>query len=305
MAAKGAQLSRGGMHMAGKPRPTARKIALGQELRKLRAARGLTIEEAAAGMGFSEAQLQRVETGFSALRRINHLSALLKRYGIDETDQLGEELVTIWRDAASEEWVSEFKDGMTPAQMPKFVGIEEVARTIRAYHPLLPWGMLQTEEYARALFAMQQPVLEAPSESVEKAVRLRLRRRECITREDEPVTLVAIIGESALRHIVGGIDVMQGQCQELIKLSELDNVTIQILPTEGKRYRFAADFSILNMGDELPSQVQADNAWGALAMSSRPRDVGVFSRRFERLTAAALSPEETADYVRNLSREIK
>ncbi|MFD3414976.1 helix-turn-helix domain-containing protein [Streptomyces parvus] len=305
MAAKGAQLSRGGTHMAGKPRPTARKIALGQELRRLRNARGLTIEEAAAGMGFSEAQLQRVETGLSALRRVIHLSALLERYGVNETDQLGEELMAIWRDAASEEWVSEFKDGMTPAQMPKFVGIEEIARTIRAYHPLLPWGMLQTEEYARALFAMQQPVLEAPSESVEKAVQLRLRRREFITREDEPVNLVAIIGESALRHIVGDIDVMQGQCRELIKLSELDNVTIQMLPTEGKRYRFTADFSILDMGDELPPQVQADNAWGALAMSGKPRDVGVFTRRFERLTAAALSPEETADYVRNLSREIK
>ncbi|MER6600976.1 Scr1 family TA system antitoxin-like transcriptional regulator [Streptomyces parvus] len=83
------------------------------------------------------------------------------------------------------------------------------------------------------------------------------------------------------------------------------NVTIQMLPTEGKRYRFTADFSILDMGDELPPQVQADNAWGALAMSGKPRDVGVFTRRFERLTAAALSPEETADYVRNLSREIK
>ncbi|MYX77613.1 helix-turn-helix transcriptional regulator [Streptomyces sp. SID3915] len=290
--------------MAGKPRPTARKIALGQELRRLRNVRGLTIEEAAVGMGFSEAQLQRVETGFSALRRVNHLGALLDRYGVAET-QLGEELMAIWRDAASEEWVSEFKDGMTPAQMPKFVGIEEIARTIRAYHPLLLWGMLQTEEYARALFAMQQPVLEAPSESVEKAVQLRLRRREFITREDDPVNLVAIIGESALRHIVGDIDVMQGQCRELMKLSELDNVTIQILPTEGKRYRFTADFSILDMGDELPPQVQADNAWGALAMSGKPRDVGVFTRRFERLTAAALSPEETADYVRNLSREIK
>lgn len=291
--------------MAGKLRPTARKIALGQELRQLRNVRGLTIEDATAGLGFSEAQLQRVETGFSAFRRVNHLTDLLDRYGVRETEHLWEELTAIWRDAASEEWVSEFKDGMTPAQMPKFVGIEEIARTIRAYHPLLPWGMLQTEEYARALFAMQQPVLEAPSESVEKAVRLRLRRREFIAREDDPVNLVAIIGESALRHIVGDIAVMQAQCDELIRLSELENVTIQILPTEGKRYRFTADFSILDMGEDLPPQVQADNAWGALAMSGKPRDVGVFTRRFERLTASALSPEETPDYVRKLSREIR
>ncbi|MGW9191614.1 helix-turn-helix domain-containing protein [Streptomyces rubiginosohelvolus] len=291
--------------MAGKLRPTARKIALGQELRRLRHARGLTIEESTRGLDFSEAQLQRVETGLSALRRFNHLTDLLTRYEVQEAGHLWDELTAIWRDAASEEWVSEFRDGMTPAQMPKFVGIEEIARTIRVYHPLLPYGMLQTEEYARALFAMQQPVLEAPSESVEKAVQLRIRRRDFITRTDDPVNLVAIIGEPALRHIVGDMHVMQGQCEEFIKLSALDNVTIQILPSAGKRYRFTADFSILDMGDDLPPQVQADNAWGALAMSSKPRDVGVFTRRFERLTASALSPEETADYVRNLSREIR
>ncbi|MCG7523840.1 helix-turn-helix domain-containing protein [Streptomyces sp. OfavH-34-F] len=291
--------------LAGPTRPTARKIALGQELRRLRVLSGMRIEDAAVRVGFSEAMLQRIETGLSAPRLAQHLTALLEVYGIEEPNPLVEELLAIQREASSQEWISEFKDGMTPTQMPKFVGIEEVAKTIRAYHPLLPWGSLQTEPFARALFAMQQPVLEAPSESVEKAVQLRMRRRGFITRAEDPVALVAIIGESALRQVIGDIDVMQEQCAELIKLSKLDNVTIQILPTTGKRYRFTADFSILDMGDELPPQVQADNAWGALAMSGKPRDVGVFTRRFERLTASALPPEETEEYVRNLAREIK
>lgn len=297
------RVCRGGMHVPARSRPTARKIALGQELRKLRVAAGLRIEDAAADMDFSEAALQRIETGLSALRQAGHLRALLERYGVD--DERVDELLAIQREASSEEWVSEFKDGMTPAQMPKFVGIEEVAKTIRVYHPLLPWGSLQTERFARAIFAMQQPVLEVPTESVEKAVKLRIRRREFITREDDPVSLMAIIGEPALRHVVGDIDVMQEQCEELVKLSQLENVTIQILPSSGKRYRFTADFSILDMGNELPPQVQADNAWGALAMSGKPRDVGVFTRRFERLSAAALPPEETEDYVRKLMREIR
>ncbi|MGC4950937.1 helix-turn-helix domain-containing protein [Streptomyces sp. DT224] len=291
--------------LAGRSRPTARKIALGQELRRLRVAAGMRIEDAAVLVGFSEALLQRVETGLSSLRQAQHLIALLRIYGVEEPDPLVEELLAIQREASSQEWISEFKDGMTPTQMPKFVGIEEVAKTIRVYHPLLPWGSLQTEPFARALFAMQQPVLEAPSDSVEKAVQLRMRRRGFITRKDDPVALVAIIGESALRQIIGDIEVMQEQCEELIKLSKLDNVTIQILPTTGKRYRFTADFSILDMGDELPPQVQADNAWGALAMSGKPRDVGVFARRWERLSASALPPEETEEYVRNLAREIR
>jgi hypothetical protein len=247
--------------------------------------------------------LQRVETGLSSLRRSSHLSDLLKRYGVTDEDVV-EELLGIQREASSEEWVSDFKDAMTPPLMSKFVGIEEEARVIRHFHPLLPWGSLQTERYARAIFAMQQPVLEATTESVDKAVRLRMRRREFLTREEEPVTLHAIIGEPAFRHIVGSIDVLQEQCEEIAKLSERKNVTIQVLPSAGKRYRFAGDFSILDLGDVLPPQVQVDTAWGALSMSGKPRDVGVFTRRFERLTASALSPEETPEFIRTLAREI-
>lgn len=290
--------------MAGKTRPTARKIFLGQELRRLRllVRPALTIEEAAAGCPFSEAMLQRAETGISALRQAGHLRTLLERYGVTDEDTIAE-LLEIQREAASEEWVEEYTDSMTPSLMTKFVAIEEAALTIRAYHPLLPWGSLQTERYARALFGMQQPVLEVPTESVDRAVRLRMRRAEFFTRED-PVQLLAVIGEPALRHIVGGIDVMQEQCEALIKLSELEHVSIQILPSHGTRYRFASDFSILDLGAPLPQQVQADTAWGAVSMTGKARMVGIFTRRFERLSASALPPEESADFIRKLAREI-
>ncbi|WP_262928577.1 DUF5753 domain-containing protein [Streptomyces sp. CBMA152] len=262
------------------------------------------MEEAVADLPFSEAQLQRVETGQSSLRRAEHLRSLLEKLGVTDDDTV-EELLEIQREASKEEWVIEFKDSMTPPQMPKFVAIEESARTIRAFHPLLPWGSLQTEPYARAIFAMQQPILELPTESIDKAVRLRMRRREFITRDEDPVKLMAIIGEPALRHIVGSVDVMREQCNDIIKLASRDNVEIQILPSVGTRYRFAGDFSILDLGDGLPPQVQVDTAWGALSMSGKPRDVGIFSRRFERLSTHALPPEETPDFVQQLAREIK
>ncbi|MCM2392149.1 helix-turn-helix domain-containing protein [Streptomyces albipurpureus] len=273
-------------------------------MRRLRLTAGYTIEEAAEGLPFSEAMLQRAETGLSSLRQSGHLRSLLERYGVSDERSI-EELLDIQREASSEEWVSDYKDVMTPPLMSKFVGIEEEARMIRAFHPLLPWGSLQTESYARAIFAMQQPVLEVTSESVDKAVRLRMRRREFLTRDEEPVRLHAIIGEPAFRHVIGDIEVLQEQCREIVMLSERENITIQVLPSSGHRYRFTGDFSILDMGNVLPSQVQVDNAWGALSMSGKPRDVGVFSRRFERLTASALPPEETPEFIRTLAREIK
>lgn len=261
------------------------------------------MQAAVDGLPFSEAMLQRVETGLSSLRQSGHLRELLERYGVTD-DTVVDELLEIQREASSEQWVADFKDPMTPPLMSKFVGIEAEAQVIRAFHPLLPWGSLQTEAYARALFAMQQPVLEVTTESVDNAVRLRMRRREFLTRDEEPVQLIAIIGEPALRHIIGGIDVMREQCEEIIRLSQRDNVSIQILPSTGNRYRFAGDFSILDLGPTLPTQVSLDSAWGTMSMSGKPRDVGVFSRRFERLTASALPPEETPDFVRTVAQEL-
>ncbi|MGW7397270.1 helix-turn-helix domain-containing protein [Streptomyces cyaneofuscatus] len=289
--------------MAAQPRPTARRISMGQDLRALRQQAGLTMEEAVEGLEFSDSLLQKVETGLSSLRRAQHLRSLLERYGVTDETYI-EGLIATQREASSEEWISDYKDSMTPAQMPKFVGLEEIAVENRVFHPLLPWGPLQSEPYVRALFAMQQPVLENRSESVDKAARLRLRRREFLTRAESPLELKAVIGEPALRHIVGDIEVMRGQCDELVKLSQLDNVTIQILPATGRRYRFAADFSILNMGEDYPPQVQADNAWGGMQISGKPRDVGVFTRRWEKLSASALPPEETPDFIQQLSREL-
>ncbi|WP_405824417.1 DUF5753 domain-containing protein [Streptomyces sp. NBC_00838] len=268
----------------------------------------LTLEGAVDGLPFSEATLQRVETGNASLRQAGHLRALLARYGLDEgkAEDAGliQELLAIQREAANEEWVADFTDAMTPRLMGKFVGIEEGARQIKAFHPLLWWGSLQTEAYARAIFAMQQPVLEAPSESVELGVQLRVRRRMFLTRSEDPVKLHAIIGEPALRHVIGGDEVMQAQFQDVIDLCASGTVTLQVLPSTGVRYRFTGDFSILDLGDELPPQVQVDTALGALAMSGKPRDVGVFTRRFEALTASALPPEETLQFVRQLTREI-
>lgn len=293
--------------MVARSRPTGRRIFLGAELRRLRQAvrPALTIQEAVAGLPFSEATLQRVETGSASLRQAGHLRDLLTRYGLDEgePDDAGfiQELLAIQREAANEEWVTDFTDGMTPRLMAKFVGIEEGARQIKAFHPLLWWGSLQTEAYARAIFAMQQPVLEAPSESVELGVQLRLRRRTFLTRSEDPVKLHAIIGEPALRHVIGSHQVMKAQLKDIIGLCESGALTLQVLPSAGARYRFTGDFSILDLGDELPPQVQVDTALGALAMSGKPRDVGVFTRRFEALTASALPPEETLQFVRDLA----
>ncbi|MEX2985486.1 helix-turn-helix domain-containing protein [Streptomyces sp. C36] len=281
--------------------PTARRIELGIELRRLRSEAGMTLEQAVKGLGFSETQLQRVETGSIPLKQAGHLRKLLERYGIADEEHIAT-LIHLHRESGSQEWTS-FASTVHPT-VRTFVGVESVARSIKAWHPTLVLGLLQTRRYATAVFEMEKMHDEFTSEYIEQSVRLRMMRKELLTRQDDPVHLWAILGEAALRHIVGGSDVMREQYSEITALAELDNVTVQILRTSEIGYRFGSDFTVLDLGGTLPSTVQVDVPWGAASMSDKPREVGRFSRKFNALSATALPPEQTSGFLQRLSREL-
>ncbi|WP_449476994.1 helix-turn-helix domain-containing protein [Streptomyces abikoensis] len=281
--------------------PTARRIELGIELRRLRNEAGMTLEQAAKGLGISETRLQRVETGGLPLKQVGHLRTLLKRYGVTDEDHIAT-LIQLHRESGSQEWTS-FASTVHPMART-FAGVESVAHAIKAWHPTLVLGLLQTKRYATAIFEMEKMHDETTVEYIEQSVRLRMMRKELLTRAEDPVRLWAILGEAALRHIVGSADVMREQYAEIAALSELDNVTVQILPTKESGYRYESDFTVLDLGGALPSTVQVDVAWGAVAMSDKPREVGRFSRRFNSLRATAMPPDRTASYLTYLSKEL-
>jgi hypothetical protein len=113
-----------------------------------------------------------------------------------------------------------------------------------------------------------------------------------------------VLYEPALRYVVGGAQVMHEQYDEITRLAALDHVTVQVLPQTARGYVATHDFSILLLDDYLPSMVQVDNAWGAVSVSDKPREVGRFSRRFEALSRSALPPEDTPKFLQQLSREL-
>lgn len=289
--------------MAAQHRPTARRIALGHELRELRRQAGMSLAEAVSGLSFSDTKLQRVETGLQDLRSAGDLRKLLSRYGVTDEEDV-ERLVATQRGAASQEWWTNHS-GYMSSGMPRFLGIEAAAHEIRAYHPLLVPGLLQTEAYARTRHEQAKPIDETTSEFVDHNVRVRMKRKEALTRAEDPLKLWAILNEPALRFVMGDADLMREQYDEIGKLAALDNVTIQILPQDMKGYLSVHDFMILNLGDGMPLTVQVDTAFGGASMSDKPKEVGKFSRRFEALTRSALPSEGTAEFLRELSRTIK
>ncbi|MGW0838237.1 helix-turn-helix domain-containing protein [Streptomyces prunicolor] len=293
--------------MAAKRGRTGQRLELGLQLRQLRENCGLgdrgggfTRKQAIQGTRISEAALQRIETGSLNFRNVGDLRKLLTRYGVSD-EAVVESLINLNRESATQDWLTQFR-GIMPAGMPGFVGLEPEARSMRAYHPTLVYGLLQTKRYAQALLELHKPVEETTSEFIRSSVELRMKRQEVLTRED-PVRLRVILGEAALRYPVGGAEAMHEQFERLVTLNSWDHITIQVLPFR-TGYRSAHDFAILEFGDQLPARVQIDNAWGALSTSDKPREVDRFARRFDSMVASALPPEDTTDFLHRLTREL-
>jgi hypothetical protein len=293
--------------MAAKRGRTGQRLELGLQLRQLRENCGLgdrgagfTRKQAIQGTRISEAALQRIETGSLNFRNVGDLRKLLDRYGVTDDDVI-EALINLNKESANRDWITQYR-GVMPAGMPGFVGLEPEARSMRAYHPTLVYGLLQTAGYAQAVLELHKPVEETTSEFIRSSVEVRMKRQEVLTRE-EPVRLRVILGEAALRYPVGGADVMREQYARIEKLSAWDHISIQVLPFRSS-YRAAHDFAILDFSDQLPPRVQADNAWGAMSTSDKPREVDRFTRRFDSMVASALPPEDTPAFLHRLEREL-
>ncbi|MFE6283446.1 helix-turn-helix domain-containing protein [Streptomyces sp. NPDC057877] len=293
--------------MAAKRGRTAQRLELGLQLRQLRENCGLgdrgggfTRRQAVVGLRISEASLQRIESGNLNFRNVGDLRKLLDKYGVtDET--VIESLINLNRESDQQDWLTQYR-GLMPAGMPGFVGLEPEARAMKAYHPTLVYGLLQSERYARALHEVQKPIEEYTSESIRSSVELRMKRQEVLTR-DNPVKLHVILGEAALRYPVGGDEVMREQSVRIGEMSAWDHVTVQVLPFRPS-YRSINDFAILDFGSDLPPRVQTDSAWGSVSTSDKPREVDRFTRRFDAMAASALPPDDTPAFLQRLQREL-
>ncbi|MQY11444.1 hypothetical protein SRB5_15620 [Streptomyces sp. RB5] len=294
--------------MAAKRGATGRRLELGLQLRGIRESivvngRPMTRKHAVQGTKISEAALQRIETGSLGFRNVGDLRKLLAKYGVDDEETI-ELFVEMNRDATSQDWVTRYRGQLLPA-MQGFVGIEAEAQEIRAYHPQVVHGLLQTKAYAEAIYEIEKPIEETTSEFVRVNVALRMERKQrVLEREPDPVKLWVILGEAGLRYAIGGPDVMREQYEEITRLAKLDHVTIQVLPVNGRGYRASSDLAILDLGDGLPLMAQVDNAWGAVSTSDKPKEVARFTRGFNQMISSALPSEETPEFMQRLAREL-
>ncbi|WP_405540693.1 DUF5753 domain-containing protein [Streptomyces sp. NBC_00075] len=123
-----------------------------------------------------------------------------------------------------------------------------------------------------------------------------------MTRSEEPLELRVIMDEAAVRRMVGGPEVMRAQFEEIVKLGELENVTVQILPHDVVTYRTESNFILLDFSETLDPVVEVD-MWNTISVSDERREVQRNIRRFDAMRDSALPPARTAGFLEALARE--
>ena len=202
--------------------PTLRHRRLGRELRRLRERSGMIGDEVATRLRWSTAKVSRIENA-KTLPSPRDLEALLDLYNVDSEARV--ELQELRRSAARKGWWEEYRESLPPELIP-LLELEVEATTLRNWEPQIVPGLLQTEEYARAVMETNQPVIQIPHTWLRDRVKVRMMRQQILLLESNPVRLLVVFEESVLRRQFGDRSVMRGQLQKLLDLSELDHVEL-------------------------------------------------------------------------------
>ncbi|MEU7983741.1 helix-turn-helix domain-containing protein [Streptosporangium canum] len=278
--------------------PTALRILLGSQLRRLRETKGLSREEAGHLIRGSESKISRMELGRVGLRE-RDVADLLTFYGVEDEAARSAVMDLLLR-ANEPGWWHRFND-LLPSWFQTYVGLEEAASRIRTYEVQFVPGLLQTEEYAKAVITAGSAGV-APEEIVRR-VDLRMERQQVLDRADGPF-FWAVIDEAALRRPIGGSEVMRAQLEHLLDLMRQPNITIQVMPFSfGGHSAEGGAFSVLRFQDqELPDVVYVEQLASALYLDKR-EEVDRYSEVMERLCAVSTTPGETTDILRRIIKE--
>lgn len=269
--------------------PTVRARRLGRELARLRTEAGLTLREAAHLIGErSYAWLNRIETAQITLRS-GDLLQILMAYGVPTDAGVGLELYHLSREARGSGWWRRL--GTLSNRLVEYIAFEADATSCDVFDPMLVPGLLQTEDYARAVISA---AYKSDPLKVDEMVMARLKRQEVLTRHPDPLILQAIITEAALSWVIGSHDVLQDQLVALIELSKRPNITLQVLPfTAGAFMAARGNQNILRFPDGLyPDLGFSDTPVGGLFIESK-EEVGELGWVFDTLKQLALSPQES------------
>jgi transcriptional regulator with XRE-family HTH domain len=274
--------------------PTVRRRRLAAELRRLRERAELTGDHVAREMKWSASKLSRYENGHT-VPRAAEIRKLLVLYGVEEN--YADDLLALAREAAGKGWWETFSSSLPP-EYAALIGMEAEARSMLSWEPLIVPGLLQTEDYAREVTnGYLERIDPVPPSETRRRVEARLARQQVLTR-DNPLGLSAILDQSVLQRRFGNPDVMREQLNQLIKMSGRANISLRILPLNGRHPIGTGAFALLQFGEvhDVTHQdiVYIENLTGGRYVEEED-EVFRYRRAFDRLSDLALDERESRE----------
>ena len=270
-----------------------RRRLVGGALRRYRENAGFTLEDAARLLECDRSKISRIETGQRGIRP-KELRELLTEYGVPDPEQAA--LVAIASRGGQRGWWHPYA-AVLPGAYLDYVVMESAASEIMTYEAQVIPDLLQTDDYAHAIAAVEPGY--ATDQQREQVVAAKAIRRQVVLASGRRMSV--ILGEGALRQAVGGAEVMAGQISHLVRLiDDFPGLVVQVLPFSAGAHAAAgsASLAILRFPD-APSLgvVYLEALSGGVYLESQ-EDVARYIRAFALLRAAALS---AADSMRLLS----
>lgn len=270
--------------------PTIARWQLGSQLKHAREAAGLTQLQIADVLGCSESKIYKIESGDVGINR-GDLLVMLDQYKVADGGQR-ETALDLQKQGKQRGWWAKY--GTLPTNYSMYVGLEGAATEIRNFELAVVPGLLQTEDYARAVMTAAWP--DEPSE-VQRRVDLRMARQAALS-EDPPLTFWGIVDEGVLHRQTGGAQVMRAQLQHLIDLGKRPKISIQVVPfSEGWHQGTVGSFSILEFPEAVHSPVAYVVSQAGDVYLEREDDMRRVTLNFSHLQSAALSTRKSQELI--------
>jgi transcriptional regulator with XRE-family HTH domain len=274
--------------------PTVRRRRLAAELRRLRERAGLTGDQVAARVGWSASKLSRIENAHTAPPPAE-VGELLALYDVE--GRYADELRALAQEAAGKGWWETFSPTLQP-DYAELIGMEAEAQSALSWEPLIVPGLLQTEDYAREVSTgYLERIDPVPPSETRRRVEARLARQQVLTRVN-PLRLSVILDQSVLHRRFGNRDVMSAQIEQLLVLSERANISLRILPLDGRHPIGTGAFVLLQFdaAHDVTHQdvVYLEHLTGGRYVEEE-NEVFRYRRSFDRLSDLALDEQKSRE----------
>lgn len=280
--------------------PLLPRRRLRAELRRARQASGLTQDQVAREMDWSPSKIIRIESASSGISA-NDLKALLQLYGVTDSAQV-DSLLALARAGRERSPSSAYRD-VAPPPLLALIEYESAAHAVRQFENMFIPGILQTEDYARAVI---QDYYDEPlgSDKLRALVELRVQR-EGLFDSDNPPSFHFILDEAAIRRLVGGSSVMRSQLGQLIELAGRPHITIEVIPfSAGLHPGMKGPFEIIEFADPADSDIVYLESPRGDIFTEDPEETSMCREAFERLRKSSLGPRDSLTRLARIADEM-